>query len=107
MNLRIYALRLLRIVVCSALLAAASAGAQTRATGPSTEQDRAKSLYSQGMTALQKGDLDSAHNVFEKLVRLVPTSPEAHNSFGWVLLHQGRVDSAILQFNSALKLLPS
>jgi len=89
MSRDIYALRLLGMVICSGLLGAASTGAQTRATGPSNEQDRAKSLYSQGMRDLQKGDLGSAHKVFEKLVRLVPTSPEAHNSFGWVLLQQG------------------
>ena len=51
---------------------------------------RAESIYSQGMAALNKGDLNGARASFEKVVRLAPSSPEAHNSLGWVLMEQGQ-----------------
>src|SRR5437899_12896119 len=66
--------------------------------------DRAQAIYSQGMGALQKGDLNSARASFEKVVRLAPSSPEAHNSLGWVLMEQAQIDPAIAQFRVALKL---
>src|SRR5215472_15438979 len=81
--------------------------AQSPAAQTSAEEERAKSLYAHGMQAVQQGDLDGAHQHFAELVRLAPKSPEAHNSFGWVLLHQGQIDVAIAQFNSAVKLRPS
>jgi Tfp pilus assembly protein PilF len=48
--------------------------------------DRAQAIYSQGMAALQKGDLEAARASFEKVVRIAPSSPDAHNSLGWVLM---------------------
>src|SRR5258708_32275080 len=68
--------------------------------------DRGQAIYSQGMTALQKGDLDAARLSFEKVVRLAPSSPEGHNSLGWVLIQQGQIDTGVAQFRAALKLRP-
>src|SRR5260370_13130421 len=55
---------------------------------------------------LQKGDLATAHANFEKVLRIAPRSPEGHNSLGWVLLAEGKIDLAIAQFRTALKLHP-
>src|ERR1700719_3191045 len=68
---------------------------------PRSAEAGPKGLYSQGMAALEKGDLNGARESFEKVIRLAPSSPEAHNSLGWVLLQQGETDSAIVQFRSA------
>ena len=59
------------------------------------------------MKALQRGDLESARVIFEKVVRVAPSSPEAHNSLGWTLLSEGRTAQAIAQFHSALKIKPA
>ena len=64
------------------------------------------SLNRQGMAALKRGDLASARVTFEKVVRLSPRSPEAHNSLGWVLLSQNQPDVAIPHFRLALELRP-
>ena len=67
---------------------------------------RANATYQQGLSALQQGDLASARAAFEKVLRLVPQSPEGHNSLGWVLLAQNEVDSAIAHFRAALQWKP-
>src|SRR6185437_10260609 len=69
--------------------------------------DEAQVIYSQGMEALQTGDLESARSSFQKVVSLAPSSPEGHNSLGWVLMEHGQIDPAIAQFRSALKLKPN
>src|SRR5579884_2784636 len=90
-------------LLCSLTAGAALVAAQNSEPQPQ-DADRAKSLYSQGMSALQKGNLADAKAAFEKVVRIVPASPEPHNSLGWVLLQQGDVDPAIAQLRAALKL---
>src|SRR5882724_3439345 len=47
---------------------------------------QAEAIYAQGMQSLQQGDLSAAESAFEKVLRLAPSSAEAHNSLGWVLL---------------------
>src|SRR5437763_15385240 len=73
-------------------------GQTSRAKAPA---DRAQAIYSGGMAALQKGDLDAARSSFEKVVRLAPSSPEAHNSLGWVLMQQGQINPWVAQFRAA------
>src|SRR5690349_6374474 len=52
----------------------------------------AEESYAEGMQALQRGDLSAAELAFEKVLRLLPNSAEAHNSLGWVLLAQEKTD---------------
>src|ERR1700694_1761568 len=92
-----YLLKALWFLVASASLACGQGSAQ-----PRHAEERTKTLYSQGMGALEKGDLNGARVSFEKVIRLAPSSPEAHNSLGWVLLQQAQIDSAITQFRAAL-----
>ncbi|PYU05903.1 MAG: hypothetical protein DMG33_09625, partial [Acidobacteria bacterium] len=88
------------LLLFSPLLAAAQSGVDAKVS------TQAAGLYSEGMQALQRGDLISARSSFEKVVRLAPRSPEGHNSLGWVLLAEGEIDSAISQFRTALRLNP-
>ena len=73
------------------------------------EADRiaqANSIYGRGMLALQQGDLKAARAAFEKVIRIVPNSPEGHNSLGWVLLAEEQIEPAIRQFHTAIQLKP-
>jgi Tfp pilus assembly protein PilF len=63
--------------------------------------------YQNGVSALKRGDLASARTAFEKIIKLAPQIPEAHNSLGWVLLTQGETDNAIVQFRTALRFKPA
>src|SRR5271166_1777635 len=63
-------------------------------------------VYAEGMAALQRRDLGAARVSFEKVVRLAPSSAEAHNSLGWVLLSLGQLDAAIVHLRAAVKLNP-
>src|SRR5438552_3669670 len=97
--------------VCAALLflcgvIALNCAAQSASSAKADAASRASTTYQHGMSALQKGDLVSARADFEKVVRLAPSSPEGHNSLGWVLLAQGEIDSAIVHLRSAVKLNP-
>src|SRR6202030_482801 len=67
---------------------------------------QADEVYAQGMSALQQGDLGTAQAAFEKVVRIAPSSPEGHNSLGWVLLAQERIEPAIREFRAAVRLQP-
>src|SRR5216110_1798728 len=89
-----------------AMLCPVLSSGQTAENRPQPAQARAKALYAEGMSALRKQDLAAAQAAFEKLIRVAPKSPEAHNSLGWVLLNQGQVDPAVAQFRSAIRLKP-
>src|SRR5882672_1441184 len=65
------------------------------------------SLYRQGLAAVKRGDLLHARTAFEQVVKLAPTSPEGHNSLGWVMFSQGQTEEAISQVRVALRLKPN
>src|ERR1700722_5403844 len=88
------------------LLLAASSECQTAHEPAAQAVQRADSLYAQGMTELQKGDLAAARSAFEKVVLTLPSSAEAHNALGFVLLTQGDLAGAIGQLQTAARLKP-
>src|SRR6266704_6091033 len=94
------------IAICLTMLCADFASSQAPGNPSEQAQARAEALYAEGMSALRKQDLAGAQAAFEKLIRVAPKSPEAHNSLGWVLLNQGQVDPAVTQFRSAIRLKP-
>src|SRR5271155_554587 len=94
------------VVALSICLICISGLAQTDSTKANADAADANSIYGQGMAALQQRDLAGARAAFEKTVKLVPRSPEPHNSLGWVLLAQGETDAAILEFKAAVRLNP-
>jgi tetratricopeptide (TPR) repeat protein len=65
-----------------------------------------RATYQEGLSALQQGDLVAARAAFERVLRLMPQSPEGHNSLGWVLFAQNEVDAAIAHYRTALKWRP-
>ena len=67
---------------------------------------QAEAIYAEGMQALQRGELSAARAAFEKVLRLAPRSAEAHNSLGWVLLAEGKIDPAIRELQAAVKIKP-
>src|ERR1700675_3593617 len=105
-----YVLRVVRAFLAAALLLelslAASSECQTPHEPTVQAVQRADSLYSQGMDELQKGDLAAARVVFEKVVLLLPSSAEAHNALGFVLLTQGDVAKALQHLRTAARLKP-
>src|ERR1700732_4088944 len=87
-----------------------SHGALSAQTGVPAQADvaiQANAEYGRGVNALQRGDLAGARAAFEKVLRLVPSSPEGHNSLGWVLLAQGQTEEAIVHFRAALRAKPA
>ena len=92
----------LSVLLCIFTFTVTSSGQQKRATATPS-----RATYQKGVTALERGDLETARSAFEEAVRLSPSSAEAHNSLGWVLLAQGQIDASIVEFNSALKLKPA
>src|ERR1041385_5407504 len=97
---------LLRIATPFLILPLVLSG-QARKQASSAPSADASVTYKQGITALKKGDLDGAHNAFEKVLRLNPRNAEAHDLLGWVLLTQGQTDSAIAHYRQAIQLKPS
>ena len=102
-------MRLLRL--CGALLfffwaAAALPAAQSAGAAKEDAAARASATYQEGLSALQQGDLVAARAAFERVLRLMPQSPEGHNSLGWVLFAQNEVDAAIGHYRTALKWRP-
>ncbi|MBI3645646.1 MAG: tetratricopeptide repeat protein, partial [Acidobacteriales bacterium] len=93
----------IRIPEILLFLVVLAAGALGQKAADSSAVD---SLYKQGIRSLQGGDLSAAHSAFEKVVKLAPNAPEGHNSLGWVLLKTGKLDEAVGQFRTALKLSP-
>src|SRR5580700_3611557 len=88
------------------LLLAASGECQTPHEPTAQAVQKADSLYAQGMSELQKGDLAAARSAFEKVVLTLPASAEAHNALGFVLLTQGDLASALGQLQTAARLKP-
>src|SRR5262249_27079412 len=79
---------------------------QTRQGSSAGNTSAINTAYQQGLSAIQAGDLGAARGQFEKVIRLAPRSPEAHNSLGWVLFSQGELEDAIRHFRTALQLRP-
>src|SRR5882672_7400268 len=104
----------LRFSACSLVLAISCGGAAAQsgqsARGSSSRNDSAAKTaaadYQRGITAMQLGDLATAHAAFEKAVQANPQSADAQNMLGQVLLKQGHVDEAIGRFRTLVQLKP-
>jgi tetratricopeptide (TPR) repeat protein len=90
---RTYFLRVLACVLAALLTSSPIAYAQASAD----------SLYKAAGEAYDRGDLEQAISLYEKLVALRPESVEARTNFGVALAHVGRYDDAIAQYLEALK----
>jgi len=59
-----------------------------------------------GSAAAQNGQLDQAAFAFDKAINIEPSSADAHNNLGNVLLDQDKPEEAIKAFNEALTIKP-
>src|SRR6266403_5945264 len=66
-------------------------------------QASADSLYKNAGEAYDRGDLEHAISLYQKLIELQPESVEARTNLGVALAHVGRYDDAIAQYREALK----
>lgn len=65
--------------------------------------DSADSLYKDAGEAFDRGDVEQAIALYQKLVEMRPESVEARTNLGVALAHVGRYDDAIAQYREALK----
>src|SRR5215813_11148067 len=97
-------------LLCAAIYATAMLlGCTNRAIAQQGEKraaSQADVLYAAGIEDLKSGDLQGAKEKLEKVVKLVPGSAEAHNSFGFVLLTLGETEAAVRELRTAAKLKP-
>jgi tetratricopeptide (TPR) repeat protein len=68
--------------------------------------ETAGQLLGEARAALESGQNDSAIAALQKLVRLIPSSPEAHHQLGLALLAKGERTQAVASLEKALELDP-
>jgi len=90
----------------SSLAGVRDVGCAQRGPEEASRLRRSKRFYAQGMQALQRGDLPAAETAFNKVLRLAPSSAEAHNSLGWVLQAEEKIEPAIREFQAAINFKP-
>lgn len=82
----------------------AAIGAYTQAL--KIKRDDPKLLFNYGSLLVDLHRLAEAEQCFEKLTRMQPQNPEAHNALGIVYQQQGRIDAALIELRTAIKLAP-
>src|SRR5882757_4031003 len=88
-------------------LLALSTIAATQVAGSGRQQLKsADAAFHAGYAAAQSGDLATAREQFEKVIRLAPAIAEGHSALGSVLLQLGQYQEAIPELVSALGLKP-
>src|SRR2546430_8696121 len=92
---------LFRVLAC--MLAALLHASPTEGAQASADSLYADSLYKEAGEAYDRGDLEQAISLYEKLIALRPESIEARTNFGVALAHVGRYSDAIAQYREALK----
>lgn len=68
--------------------------------------EKAMSLFSQGIQELNAGELDTARKTFDQVTTLVPDFADAHYHLGLVYYQKAEFRKAIDAFTRTLKLLP-
>ena len=81
--------RALSIFLIFVLCSGASLTAQENPSAAEANQ-----VYAQGVEALKQGDFPSAKEKFSEAAKLAPSSAEAHNSLGFVLLLTNDLEAA-------------
>jgi Anaphase-promoting complex, cyclosome, subunit 3 len=75
------------------------------ALGSSSED--LQDLFAQARQLQAKGDLHGAENRYVQFLKLAPRSAEGHANLGVVLSNEGKIDSAVGQYETALRLNPA
>jgi tetratricopeptide (TPR) repeat protein len=89
-----------------ALLAGLALASQLLGQGPSDRLNQADADYRQGVAALNRNDLQTAHAKFAEVVRLAPSAEQGHSALGAVLEREGQIPGAIAELQKALAIKP-
>jgi Tfp pilus assembly protein PilF len=69
------------------------------------DKEKALALAHEAMNYQMRGEIDEAIRLYRRSIALYPTA-DAHTYLGWAYSFQGRVDEAIAQCETAIKLDP-
>ncbi len=69
------------------------------------EQERAMELVKQALQHQMAGELDEAIRLYKESIALYPTA-DAHTYLGWTYSFQGRIEEAIAECETAIKIDP-
>lgn len=94
-----------------AIIGSASVHAQVTGPTPARSASRegiaaAAAAFKAGSAAYAKGDLQSAHSSFAKVVRLAPDVGAGHSALGAVLLSESNLEAATVELQRARELDP-
>ena len=84
-------------VIALAIVSAALSSAQTSSP---------EELYKTAVSADDRGDTEQAINLYQQFVKMRPRSIEARTNLGVALVHVGRYQEGISQYQEALKSSP-
>ena len=74
---------------------------------PSASLRQADADYREGVSALNRNDLESARTKFEAVTRLAPSAEQGHSALGAVLVREGQWSAGILELEKALAIKPN
>ena len=97
-NIRLYAVLLMALDLATAH--------SSPAQEPSSSLKQADADYRAGVAALSRGDLKTALNDFQNVVRLAPAAEQGHSALGAVLLRLGKANAGIPELERALAIQP-
>jgi tetratricopeptide (TPR) repeat protein len=74
---------------------------------PSASLRQADADYREGVSALNRNDLETARTEFEAVTRLAPGAEQGHSALGAVLVRQGQLAAGIRELEKALAIKPN
>jgi len=74
---------------------------------PSASLQQADADYREGVSALNRNDLETARAKFEAVIRLAPTTEQGHSALGAVLVRQGQWSAGTRELEKALAIKPN
>ncbi len=74
---------------------------------PSASLRQADADYREGVSALNRNDLETARTKFEEVIRLSPTAAQGHSALGAVLVREGQWSAGIRELEKALAITPN
>src|SRR5271157_2643540 len=63
-------------------------------------------LFAEARGLQEKGDLQGAENYYRQYLQLAPRSAEGHANLAIVLAHENKLDAAVAEYETALRINP-
>ncbi|MGE5216281.1 MAG: cytochrome c-type biogenesis protein CcmH [Chloroflexota bacterium] len=76
-------------------------------TGTSSSSDEVRAAMEEGKRAFGNQEFPKAIEAFKKVLAAEPDNPEAHSYMGFILIHAGHSDGALMAFDKALSRAPN